>query len=324
MIDLIRRSALDNWQELWPDAPSPKHVRTILQSRRRVILFLFDVQDRGRRFAVAKVSRRVEENAQLERAVRLVSAVRQRLGEDLTITVPKTILLDPIHGLSASLEQGLAGTPMFLGHMPLSGLRHHRRNWQTWQDWLVEFQRQTVIDSVAIDVGMIGETIEPEFARALKDDPVGLQVGGDLQEIAHRLDGSVIHRVWRYGDAHPSNILTRGSRVSGVVDWEGGEEDSWPTSDWFQFAFQYLVGYYRVRSLNASESDLAIRALDAILRPATSPLASMVREMTVGFLASLGMGEPMIPACFVVFLAHLYWPSDKRCLLRHAHTILCG
>ena len=42
MFDQIIASALGSWEELWPDRPPPKDIRCVLQTRRRVILFLFD------------------------------------------------------------------------------------------------------------------------------------------------------------------------------------------------------------------------------------------------------------------------------------------
>ena len=44
MIDRILESAMEEWEELWPGTPRPQDLRYVLQSRRRVILFLFDAE----------------------------------------------------------------------------------------------------------------------------------------------------------------------------------------------------------------------------------------------------------------------------------------
>lgn len=325
MIDRIIESALEHWEELWPGTPHPADLRYVLQSRQRVILFLFDAKKKGNKLVgVIKISRHVEENDRLERSVRLVSKVRQQLDGQVLETVPKAILLEPVHGLSASLEQGLPGEPMPFGFIPWVVTRWHRRNWQAWRQWLTEFQRQTVNDSIAINARMIDEMIVPGLVRALERDPAASHVIHDLQVVARELDGFVIRKVWRYGDAHRSNILICRGRVSGVVDWEAVEADHyWPTSDWFQFAFQYLVELCRVKFPKASYSERGGKAIDMLLQPADSSLTSMIQEQTRTFLDTWGVKAWAIPAFFVTFLARFYWPWDKGALLKRAHTILC-
>ncbi len=324
MIEQIVGSALEHWDELCPGEPCPEGVRYILQSRRRVILFLFCGRGKGDRLVgVVKISRRAEENRVLEKAAKSAMKVRQQLCGHVLETVPKTILLKPIQGLSVALEQGLPGKPMYLGQIPWIAGRTHRRNWQLWRAWLVEFQRQTRSRSVRIDTDMTDQILIPNLGMTLKDHQNAAHIISDLQLLVKELEGVLIPKVWRYGDAHHSNILIDKNQVSGVVDWEGVEVDHWPTSDWFQFAFQYLVDVERKKAPQVAPSEWGKRAIDILLRPSDSRLASLVHEQGQMLLAAHGIESSFGPALFVVFLAQLYWPWDKASLCSHTHAVLC-
>jgi len=312
MFDQIIASALGSWEELWPDRPPPRDIRCVLQSRRRVILFLFDADREGDELVgVIKISRRVEQNASLERSVQLVQQVRQQLTGDVLCTVPKTILLPPIHGLSTSLEQALPGEPMYLGHLRWTASRWHRRYWRAWRRWLIEFQQQTLGEFTTIDTDTVSEALSPVLEYVPRED------AGTVRGVANRLVGLEFPKVWRYGDAHHSNILITHGKVSGLVDWEGAETKHWPASDWFQFGFQYLVDYYRTRYPGMPRSELGKRAIDALLLPPDTLLASVAQEQTRSFFASWGVKASLVPALLVFFLPQFHWPWDKDLLLMH-------
>ena len=313
MFSQIIASDLRGWEELWPDRPQPKDLRYVLQSRRRVILFLFDAKGKGDKLVgVIKISRRVEQNASLERSVQLVRQVRQQLSGNILRTVPETILLPQIHGLSVSLEQALPGQPMYLGHARWTASKWHHRYWQAWRRWLTEFQQQTMGEVVAIDVDTVSEVLSPVLEHIPGRDAKA------LRGIANRLIGLEFPWAWRYGDAHHSNILITQGEVSGLVDWEGTETKHWPASDWFQFGFQYLVDYYRLRYPGTPHSELGKRAIDALLLPPDSALASVAQEQTRSFFAAWGVKASFVPALLVFFLAQFHWPWDKDLLLKHA------
>ena len=325
MLDQITKSVLEHWEQLWPSTSPPRDLRCVLQSRRRVILFLFDARRKGSKLVgVVKICRHADENHRLERSVRLTNTVREHLDGHVLETVPKMILLGPICGLSASLEQGLPGDPMGFGPFPWAITAQHRRNWQAWREWLLEFQRQTACGSVTIDAQMIDQIVIPKLVQALEHDPASSHVISELQTVTRELDGLVIGKVWRYGDAHHSNILNCGRRISGVIDWEGIEADQWPTQDWFQFAFQYLVDLFRIKMPEVPDNELGKKAIETLLQSADSPLGSMIQQQTETFLATLGAKTSVLSPFLVVFLADLYWPWNKADLLKHAWSLLCG
>jgi hypothetical protein len=325
MIDRIIESAMEQWEELWPGTSRPQDLHYVLQSRRRVILFLFDAQKKGSKLIGAvKISRRVEDNGQIERSVEVVGQVRRLLSRPILDTVPKAVLLNPVSGLSVSLEQGLPGEPLYLGRLSPMAMGRHRRNWEVWRQWLAEFQGQTAVGSFTVDASAIDKIVASSLQSVLNQEPAAPRIIDDFQKLTSDLVGLRLNAVWRYGDAHHSNILINKGRVSGVVDWEGAEADSWPTADWFQFAVQYLVDLYRVKYPGLVHVQCATKALDTLLRPADSSLASTVREQTCAFFSTHGLPTSTISAFLVVFLLQFHWPWDKKALIEHAHSILCG
>ena len=259
----------------------------------------------------------------MERAVKSAMEVRQQLSSNILDTVPKTILLGPVQGLSVALEQGLAGEPMSFGPIPWTVTRWHRQNWRAWRLWLTEFQRQTAIDSLLVTAGLLDDIAAHALSRTLGRDPSASHILDDLVEVTKGLEGFVIPRAWRYGDAHHSNILLHRGKVSGVVDWEGAENAQWVSTDWFQFAFQYLVDLHRVQCPQVSSDVLGKKAADTLLNPPQCSLDSLIQEQTSTFMDTWGMTAEAMPALFVAFVAKLYWPSDKKNLLKHVHALLC-
>jgi hypothetical protein len=323
MIDQIIESALAHWQELSPDKPRPQDLRFVLQSRRRIVLFLFDTRKRGQKLVgVVKISRRAEANNQLEQTVRVLGEVRRQLDGWVQDTVPRAILLEPVHGLGASLQQALPGTPMYLSRTRWLAVARHRRNWEAWGRWLREFQRQCTGKTCVIDARSIDRLIVPHLLEALSQAAGGRQLVAELRAVVSDLEGVRATNVWRFGDAQHSNILLASGSVSGVVDWEGAEADQWPTSDWYQFAFQYVIDVYRTQYPEATEAELGQKAVRALFQPADSSLTEMVQEQTRKFLASWGLNDGLGPPFLVAFLAQCYWPWDKASLLRHAHSMV--
>lgn len=323
MIDKILLSVQENWGKLWPDTPYPQELRYVLQSRRRVIIFLFDVQRKGNKLVgVVKISRQAEENEQLERAVAHANQIRSQLHGGLLETVPKMILLPPIQGLSCCLEEGLPGDPMYIRGTARSTLGRHRQNWEAWANWLIEFQGQVASDEYIIDSPEIEQMMASHIKSQLVNKPELTCALDNLTSVAKDLVGMRFQKVWRYGDAHHSNILLHKGVVSGLVDWEGADDGHWPTTDWFQFAFQYLVDVQRAMHPKEDPNSLGMRAINALLQP-RSAIDEMAQEKTLAFLSSWSIEPASMGTLFAVFLAQLHWPWGKDRLLGYASQVLC-
>lgn len=280
MIESILAAARVHWDDLALDGPAPGSFRVILQSRSRVILFLFSPLQPRFPVAVAKISRDARENTDTELAATQLQAVRKEIRDKALLAyLPRIILLEPVRGLSASIESCLPGDPMSLTpSLPFwPAATHHQRNFRAWRAWLTRFQQATL-----------------SAARPGDDMP----------------------RSWRYGDAHFSNILLASSRVVGVVDWAGCARDQSVMADWLQFTFQYLVELKNTQHTGATRHACACRALEMMLWPPQSSLDRIVQAESRAFMTTWRLDEQQFPTHVRSFLEDLVWPEDKGELMR--------
>lgn len=286
MIESVLASARAHWCDLGLDGPAPDALRVILQSRSRVILFLFSPFQPRFPVAVAKISRDARGNTDTELAANQLQAVRQEIRDaSLLACLPKITLLEPVRGLSVSLESCLSGDPMSLTpSLPLwPAGAHHQRNFRAWRAWLTRFQQVTMSTA---------------------------QAGDDMP------------RSWRYGDAHFSNILLASGRVVGVVDWAGCQRNQSVMADWLQFTFQYLVELENTQRAGATRQACAFRALEIMLWPPQSQLGRIVLAESQAFMATWGLDERQFPAHVGSFLEELAWSEDKNELMHRLDSIL--
>jgi len=286
MVESILAAARTHWDDLALDGPPPGSFRVILQSRSRVILFLFSPLQPRFPVAVAKISRDARENTDTELAATQLQAVRKEIRDEALLGyLPRIILLEPVRGLSASIESCLPGDPMSLTpSLPFwPAATHHQRNFRAWRVWLTRFQQSTLAPAQS----------EDGFPRS-----------------------------WRYGDAHFSNILLASSRVVGVVDWAGCKRDQSVMADWLQFVFQYLVELNNTHLRNASRNQCAAGALEMMLHPPKSRLSQIIHVETQTFMATWRLDSHQFPDYVRSFLEELVWPEDKSELMRKLDTIL--
>jgi hypothetical protein len=285
MIESVLASVRAHWGDLGLDGPAPDVFRVILQSRSRVILFLFTPLQPRFPVAVAKISRNARENADTELAVSQLRAVRDVIQDKAVLAcLPKIMLLEPMRGLSVSLETCLPGDPMSLtSSLLLPNFIHHQRNFRAWRAWLTRFQQATI------------STAQP---------------GDDMP------------RSWRYGDAHFSNILLASGRVVGIVDWAGCRCDQPVMADWLQFGFQYLVELNNTRLRNASRNQCAAGALEVMLCPPKSRLSQIIQAETQAFIATWGLDSHQFPNHVRSFLDELVWSENKNELMHRLDSIL--
>lgn len=298
MISTILSTVRNHWEELGTNNAAPREFRYALQSRHRVILFLFDAHRGETPVAIVKISRDCAGNAGLERSVRHLRDLRQQIADaDLLATIPRAVLLDPVRGLSAALETCAVGEPMTLRPVLRSAWSHHRRNFAAWRAWLSTFQHATYV----------------EHAPLALEQADGQNYGREALPAV--LKGISLPMSWRFGDAHYSNILLQGGRVSGVVDWEGSKPRQWVLDDWLNFVFQYLVELRGVLSPQTTRNTLAQDALASLVRRPTSRLDEVAQEETSAFLAGWELRRDLLPAYVAAFAARLHWREGKDALL---------
>ncbi len=298
MIERILGSTRAHWREVFPDGTPPTDFRFTLQSRRRIIFFLFDPSSPiSDPMAVVKVSRTLADNAVLEQSLVSLAAVRLRLSRSALLeTVPLAVALEPVRGLSASLERALPGDPMSLsGGAPWSA---HSNNWEAWRRWLLGFQRATAAPPEILSQFPIDQTIGYELTEGLS--------WRDLGCINEKLNKVPMGIAWRVGDAHHSNILIQKRAVSGFVDWEGAGPFHWVVNDWLHFAFQYFYELYRAREKTSAKLVLAQRAIDALVNPPTTPMTEMARSQTIAFLASHDLSPDLLLPLLLLFVAGMH------------------
>ncbi len=318
MIDRILEAVRPTWPDLEIGYPMPDHMTWALQSRRRIIYFLFAPNQRDYPALVVKLCRNTAENHELEQYLKRAQAARALLDADTGRTVPTMCLLEPINGLSAVAEKGLAGQPIDLTGWNRNQSSLVEASCSSFADWLLHFQRCTRSGQIQITRETLGELsglLEKEYHV---DESLRRKAEG----IFAPLEGTVMPLVWTYGDAHPSNILLDGRGVSGVVDWEGCRPDQLPIFDWFQYSV--CLAQELLKSHTAADTPVA-RVTEACLTLVQEPrtrIAAVLQDQTRVFLSGLGLGPQVLPL-FLVFLvkyftldSNTHSPQDKQVLVR--------
>jgi len=220
------------------------------------------------------------------------------------------------------VETPLRGEP--IAPRALNSLRPQAaaRDCHAFAEWLLAFQRQTVAGHEHITETTLAEMLFDPLRGYLEPGHQG-QDEAWLEETSKTLIGFAMPFGWRYGDAHPSNILIDGKAVSGVVDWGGSEPTEWPVMDWFHFALTYAIECCKKTHPSWKRTDLVDHALRLIICPPASGVAHVLRAETSRFLFSYGLDMDAYPALLMIFLLKLWWPGDKMMLVNQAFRHLC-
>ena len=311
ILDAVRQV----WHTLEITEPMPNSIHYVLQSRHRVILFLFAEGNGSHPLVVVKLARTPAQNHLLERSVKRASHIRTLLDDEMKATVPLMSLLRPINGLLGIAEPALPGEP-FETATATSSWDTIANGCAVFADWLVRFQAHTRMSSQVITAhqleSVLSNTLEKisvmdhrsqTWVKALSKELIGLQ----------------IPLVWAYGDAHPSNILLENGRVSGVVDWEGATSGQWPVFDWFQFLLSLAQELIKARC-HVDRVQRAVMACRMLAGPPTTRLAKILQEQTERYLSLIGLDPKLALPLFLVFLIHYYWFEDKGTLLQRVLT----
>ena len=317
MINQVLDAVRQVWHILEIAQPMPDSMHYVLQSRHRVIFFLFAQGNVDRPLVVVKLTRDPTQNHLLERSVERAQHVRMLLDDTMQATVPAMSLLGPINGLLGVAEQALPGEPFETA--AISGSRDTVVNGcSAFADWLVRFQACT-------QTGSFGVT--RDWLRSALVDPLEKMAGIDnrhrslVEDMMVKLAGLQVPLVWAYGDTHPSNILLRDGRVSGIVDWEGTIPGQWPVFDWFQFILSLAQELIKTQ-YPRDRLQRAIVACSLLIGQPTTRLAAVLQQQTKRFLSLINLEPELALPLFLVFLVHYYWFDDKETLVQRVSTEL--
>lgn len=325
MIEGLVKQALDCWDQVYPSAARPAKLDFVVQSRHQIIVFLFARElDAKHPVLVSKVARTTLDNPRLVRSARLVQQLRLILAEDLLATIPIMIVAGDVVGLTHIVMSPVRGDPMVMPTLRPGGYRLAQRQVRAYGSWLLEFQRQTLSGKQALSQAEWFDKLSPTFLETLGTSWQTASIQNLLRELCAALAGTSLSLVWRYGDAHNSNLLFDGGQLTGVVDWDGAGPGQWAIHDWYYFTFMYALEFFKKNS-RLTGFALARQAVDCMMGAPCSWLGPLLSEETRRFLESQELDPDLTHAFFLVFLAQLYWPWQKDRLLEHAaQTFLLG
>lgn len=200
----------------------------------RVVLLLFPPDSARPALAVKIPVGPAGAAAVVREAERLQAVTALPLG-GLRPTVPTVVGLLRHGGLPALATTALPGIPMLVAyHRP----GHHTRTGPVYADfgaagaWLARFQSATTGQAAPLDLG-------PGVARVLERRPNSARTREELHALRRRLRRYAVPQTAVHGDFWAGNILARGGRVSGVVDWEYARTAGSPLADPARFVVAY-------------------------------------------------------------------------------------
>jgi hypothetical protein len=323
MYDQILALVRECWPEIRPDLPMPTHFDVVLQSKNRVILFLFDSARReATPLLVVKIDRRPSDLGTRKRYISRLVDVQARLEPDLAATLPRTVVLGQVCGQCCVAETILPGSPLKTPG-PRTPEAHLHMEVSAVAAWLAALHEQTRIRMWPLDE----TTIEPALLGPLRPFCLSSPARALLADLAgaarERLYGRSLPVAWRYGDAHAGNFVLKDQRVSGAFDWTGGGPSEWPAIDWLYFAFYYAHDYCKQAAgrRHATIED-AQAALDLLLAPPTTAVADVLQDATAAYLIAQGLAEDLLPWLYAALLPTLAYNWDVPTLLLHVRLHL--
>lgn len=208
----------------------------------KVTLLLFGP---GRRpVAVAKTTRGERESGLLEHEYdTLVALARSGLPRTYA-QIPRPLLLDRIDNRVVLVTAAVPGVPLLVRyHSPghVRSPRHVGADLAMAGRWLARFQHDTAQDGRDCQeaYGAHADAVFARYRAAHGWGSAEQQLSTDLRALAASLSGVRIPMVAVHGDYCIGNVLTTGSAVTGVVDWELGQGRGLPFTDVFKLAASY-------------------------------------------------------------------------------------
>jgi len=284
-------------------------------------VFWFEVRSKTKQpILISKIPRTVQFNYYLERSVKLVDSLRRVLGPPIQETIPFQVFAGSVNALSHVVMGTLPGEPINIPADNILGRRAVERHLSAFLSWLIEFQSQSMIGDQTNNALDWQEFFAQQRINPMGDIPQDDQFHRLSKEISNRLSNTTMPCSWGYGDAHHSNILLEGNRVSGVIDWNGVKEKQWFFIDWYYFLFSYAVQFYK-KNLKIDINSQCRLAISTTMGITNHWLTGLFQAKTRQFLEHNSFDPHLSPELFLTFLHDLHWPTKKEQLIKDAYSI---
>jgi len=318
VIEQLRAQALNVWGDIHPTKIKPSTLDYLVQSRDHIVIFWF-AKGNGSRHPVliSKIPRRKLFNYYLDRSIELVDQLKAGLRSPVIETIPFRVHAGQVNQLSHMVMGLMPGEPLEIPGNGFWGRRSAERQISAFLYWLVNFQSQALVSQQNLDWESYLAEHHSQATFAFLEGAQFQPVNG---AICKRLSPCTIPITWGYGDAHHSNILMRGDRISGVIDWIGVEDQQWFHIDWYYFLFSYAIQFFKKNSHHDPSHHIKL-AVSTTMGRSDHWLSDLFRAKTRQFLERNTIRPELSPELFLTFLHHLHWPEDKAQLLRDAYSI---
>lgn len=319
MIAAILQQVLGHWPRVYPHLQTPETLDFIFQSRNHIVVHWFL---KGKRFSFpilfSKIARDKIQSSKLERAIGLTNQLIDRLAAPFVNTIPKRWVAGKINGLLHILIEPVPGRTMIIPPATEWGNKTVLIHTRAFYDWLLELQRQTAMGTKTCNQSdwesFFSQSLDPEFYEmTILNRNLRLMIA----TLCTRLAGLTLPLAIGYGDAHHSNLLMTGQKISGVVDWVGIMQEQWVFIDWFYFLFMYAIEHYK-KNLSLDPEEQVQFAINAIMGNNRDGFSGIINRQTDRFLEHYQVPIHLKPQLAFVFLAKLHWTKDKSNLMNYA------
>jgi len=318
LINQLRSQALAAWSEIHPHKAKPSTLDYLIQSRDYIIVFWFERGSKsGEPVLISKIPRTQNFNRYAERSVNLVDRLLADLKPPVRETLPTRIIAGQVNDLTHIIMGIMPGEPITIPGEDSQGRRAVEQQLSAFLDWLVAFQAQAAVGSNVFNWSdFITIQLELPGLYFLRADPYQ----ETSQALISRLPTNSIPLTWGYGDAHHSNILMEGGRVSGVIDWIGAEEEQWFYTDWYYFLFFYALEFFKKNSKADLDTQRRL-AISTTMGISDHWLTDLFKDKTRQYLENYSFDPQLSPELIITFLYDLHWPQGKDQLLKDAYSI---
>jgi aminoglycoside phosphotransferase len=253
-----------------------------------------------------------------------------RLDAPLLDTVPRVVDRLPTRCGDALVTTALPGRPLTIGYhrwLHVQRLAAVARDFDVAGRWLARVHDVSGGPRRPVDfVGPLTVRMDLRFAGA----PLLGRVLEHLDGVDRRLRAEVAPRTVVHGDYWAGNVLTDGTTVTGVVDWEAGLERGSPVRDVARFALSYglcLDRHTRGGRAVAGHPGLRAGAWGAGLHYAVDGsgwFPRLVRTFTTSHLERLGIRPERWRDVLVAGVADCAASADDDAFARHHYDVLAA
>ena len=159
MIEVTAKLLSSVWHELEIDRSVPERICTVLQSRNRIVVFVFDQLDASHPLVVLKIARSIEHDCRLRRSVTSAQTVRAMVDPELQVTIPTMAFLPNVQGTAVVVEKALNGDMFSISGIRRRFVRKLDLQCRAFADWLVHFHGCTQTGLVTIDKAHINAIV---------------------------------------------------------------------------------------------------------------------------------------------------------------------